>query len=213
MRISAAIILLLVAVYAAPARAQFYPYGGYGGYGRASTPGESYLRGSADLVRSAGAYNLQNSVAAQNYAQARSMEMDNRLKYAETYYERKRLHEEAQANKNRRLSSEALFRINQAKKPDRLSSTDLDPLSGKINWPVVFQQDQFAEARDGLEAIFAKQARQDHVSYDDYRQVQALGAQMREELSTLIKEMRPDDYINAKNFLESLMHEARLATT
>ena len=84
------VILVLGVIYAgtSTAQAQWYVNN------KASTVGESHARGMSDIVRSAGEANLNNSAAAQNWAQARSMEMENRLQYTSSYFENRRMNRE-----------------------------------------------------------------------------------------------------------------------
>src|SRR5690606_29529356 len=118
-------------------------------------------RGFADIVRSAGEYNLNTSEAAINVEQARSMNLDNHLKYAQTYFEMRQLNRQARAaERPQRLTTEQLFRIAQDQAPNRLTSSDLDPLTGDITWPIVLQDAPFAEYRQTLSALFADRARE-----------------------------------------------------
>ncbi len=73
-----------------------YGYG-WGGYDDGGTAAGSYLNGMANVVRSAGYANVMNSIAAQNYEQAYSADLDNRLKYTNTYFEMRRVNQAARA--------------------------------------------------------------------------------------------------------------------
>ena len=53
------------------------------------------MNGMANVVRSAGYANVMNSIATQNYEQAYSADLDNRLKYTNTYFEMRRNNKEA----------------------------------------------------------------------------------------------------------------------
>ena len=55
------------------------------------------MNGMANVVRSAGYANVMNSIAAQNYEQAYSADLDNRFKYTNTYFEMRRVNQAAQA--------------------------------------------------------------------------------------------------------------------
>ena len=115
-----------------------YGYGGGYGYGHASTEAEGVQRGFADVVRSAGAANLMNSAAAKNYEDARKKYIENRLQATETYFEMRRVNEESRdAKRPRPLSTEQYVRLARQQAPERLSVSQLDPLSGTIDWPAV----------------------------------------------------------------------------
>ena len=80
-------VLMVVALLVCTglAVAQDYYYGGYPVVNRASTAGESYARGMADVTRSAGMYNLATSEAAINLTEAQSNYIKNRDQWTNTY--------------------------------------------------------------------------------------------------------------------------------
>ena len=106
MRSSPVLLVLGMLCLAVPARAQW----GWGGGYRPSTAAESYQRGFADVVRSAGAANVMNSAAMINVEEARSKNIENDLKATETYFEKKRVNKEyREQTKRPRPTSEQLF--------------------------------------------------------------------------------------------------------
>jgi hypothetical protein len=167
------------------------------------------MTGAANLVQAAGQRNLSDSAAAINYSQARSMEMQNNLQYAQTYYEKRELNEQYRDSQRTKTTPEQLFRINQQRLPKPLSTSQLDPVTGSLNWPGLLTQDQFTADRQAMEGLFAERAGHSHMSYQDYSQVQEIGRRMENELQKQIRDVRPDDYIRAKSFLQSLMFEAQ----
>ena len=118
---------------------------------------EGAARGAADLVRAAGDANLRNSLAARNIEEARSRNLDNHLKYTETYFEMRRINQEQRAaeREKHRPDPEQLFRIRQQRKPTRLASDQLNPVTGDIQWPLLLREDAFAEQREQLEACLS----------------------------------------------------------
>ena len=162
------------------------------------------------MIRAAGENNLLNSQAAQNYEAARSQNLDNRVKYAETFYAKRRMNEEyREAKKTPPPTAEQLFRRSEAAKPKRLSPGEFDPVSGKINWPLLLQDDAFAADRTALEEMFGEMAVNERLSFDQYEQIRATGARMREQLNSIIREVAPRDHMNATSFLTSLLYEAQ----
>jgi hypothetical protein len=191
-----------------------YPYpvgGGWGNWGRASTVQEGAARGAAEMIRAAGENNLLNSQAAQNYEAARSQNLDNRVKYAETFYAKRRMNEEYRAaKKTPPPTAEQLFRRSEAAKPKRLSPGEYDPVSGKINWPLLLQSDSFSADRAALEELFGEMATTERLSFDQYQQIREAGSRMQEQLNSIIREVAPRDHMRATSFLTSLLYEARL---
>ncbi len=93
-----------VLVYGAVVQGQSWSGGGapYPVYYHSSTAAEGAARGMADVIRSAGDYNLRTSEAARNVEEARSRNLDNRLKSTQTFFEMRRVNREAAPPRRRR---------------------------------------------------------------------------------------------------------------
>src|SRR5262249_12952924 len=132
----------------------YSPYGVYGG-GHASTAAEGYANGVGNVMQSAGIYNLQTSEAAINVEQARSMNIDNNLKGTQTYFEMRKINTAARkAEAPPGLTTEDSWRIAQSNLPKRMSAMELDPVTGKIYWPMMLQAPQFEPYRTQLDKLF-----------------------------------------------------------
>jgi len=200
---SAALLIVLVA--AAPAAAQYgYPY--YPGYRHASTYGEGVQRGHADVVRSYGMANLLNSEAAKNYEDARKAYLDNRLRATQTYFEMRRYNEEARrAARPSPLSHEEYVRLARQAAPAQLTTTQLDPLTGAIGWPVALRKTEYTPMRERLERLFHDRAGGLAVYGEIDKAVEEMQAALMEDLA----EFAANDYLAAKNFLTSLAYVGR----
>jgi hypothetical protein len=194
--------------------AQYYGgyYGGFGGY--ATTPMEGWAYGMAACVRSAGMYNAMTSAGAKNLAEAQSIALDNRRKATEQYYEeaqRRADYQEARkANRKPPPTAEQMYRWAKQGIPKPLNSNELDPVTGAITWPILLQDEAFADYRSAAEHFYTSRATGSSGStyqlYADFQQASAEGQSL---LKSRIKEYKPDDYIRAKKFLDSLAYEAR----
>jgi hypothetical protein len=188
-------------------------YGGYGIYGggHASTAAEGFQRGFADVVRSAGQYNLLTSEAAINYEEARSKHLDNRLKATETYFEMRRINKSYRDSQRKaRPSNEQLQRIAAMGRPDRLAPTELDPVSGTINWPLILRDEAYRSLTAKLQDQFAQRAeRSGVIGHEAYQAIQQTVDEGLALLRSNAESYRPNDYLQAKKFLESLATEAR----
>jgi len=187
-----------------------YGYGGGGyGYGGASTAAEGAQRGFADVVRSAGAANLMNSAAAKNYEDARKKYIENRLQATETFFEMRRVNDEARdAKRPRPLATEQYVRLARQQAPARLSVSQFDPLSGTINWPAVLRDNRFKAEREAIDKLFQERAKGVASNSTEIDQaIEALSERLRPEAQTL----NANDFIQAKRFVESLAQEARFA--
>lgn len=204
--------LACVVVLLAPAaaRAQYgFPYA----YGYSpSTAAESQARGIADAVRSAGMANLMNSEAAKRYQQARSQDLENRLKATETYFEMRRLNQQYREaeRKGSKPSTEVALRIAQSRKPSRLSPAQLDPVTGGIDWPIILRNGPYAAYTAELAKLFEERAQSSHVfKADEYQRVEELISACQADLLARLKDYKPQDYIDAKKFLDGMAYEAR----
>jgi hypothetical protein len=82
---------------AAPPPAQ----GGMQSHHHASTAGEGFLRGWADLYRGDGERNYNNAAATLILEHARTAHLNNRLRYAEVFWAKRELYEAYQAANRR----------------------------------------------------------------------------------------------------------------
>ncbi len=182
--------------------------GGYGWGGHASTAEEGVQRGFADVVRSAGAANLMNSAAAQNWEAARKQYIENRLQATDTFFEMRRVNAEARdAKRPRPLSTEQYVRLARQQAPARLSVSQFDPLSGTISWPGLLRADQFKAERETIEKLFKERATGvDTNATEIDAAIQALSDKLRPAAQTA----NANDFIQARRFVESLAQEARL---
>ena len=184
--------------------------GGWGSY-HASTAAEGRLRGMGDVMRSAGQANLDSSAAAINYSVARRNQIENRDAYTNTYFEMRRANKAYRAaEKGAKPTMEQLVRFAQAGKPNRLSPSELDTITGDVSWPVLLRSDQFADERTQVESAFARRAANSVVGTDDYSKVREATNTMLADLKKNIRQVPPAEYTVAKRFLESLAYEAQL---
>ncbi|MBW3597301.1 MAG: hypothetical protein KY475_08505 [Planctomycetes bacterium] len=196
-----------VAPAPAPSAATYYPYSTYAsGYDHASTYSEGVARGMADVVRSAGAAELMASEAAKNYEQARAMYFNNRLKYTQTYFEMKQLNEQyREERRGQRPTSEQLFRIAEERAPEPLSPSELDPYSGEISWPPLLLAPEYTDLRETSERlIHARVSDAVSMSVDERQALSATLGALATKLKSNISAYDPEDYVAAKNFLQSL---------
>jgi len=225
MRIVLCLLCLLVIGSATTALAQprhrrgYYPGYGHvypGGYDvghHSSTYEEGVQRGAADIIRSAGAYNLMTSAAMNNVEEARRRYIENRVYGTDQYFEMRRMNREARAaERGPRPTMETLVRLAAARKPNRLSPSELDPITGKITWPALLGEPQFKEDRQKLEEIYLERAFDGQLDLTQLRQVSSSVANMKAGLLKDVKSSEPMLYTQAKAFLEGLAYESRLPT-
>jgi hypothetical protein len=202
--LAATVVICATLITLTQAHAQWVNY-------HASTAAEGYGRGMGDMIRSQGQANLDNSIAAQNYAQARSMEMDNHSKWTQTYFDTRKMNREYRAaERGPRATSEALIRFAQAGAPRPLDEKQVSPYTGHIQWPRALTDPSFDEGRQTMDEIYEHRAKSEGaLSRKDYATVQVTTNEMLIKLQSQISEVTSADYLEAKRFLESLAYEAR----
>ncbi len=194
---------------APPSNSGYYAGGGYPVYSRASTAGESRARGMADVVRSQGEANLNNSAAAVNYSIAQRNEIDNRSAWTSTYFQMRDENRKARAaERGPRATMADLVRYAQAGKPKPLSPGELDVVTGTVHWPLALQVEQFAKSRAELEGVFGRRASKGTIGPADYMKARQVTQTMLNDLKDQIKQIPSEQYMVAKNFLQSLAYEA-----
>jgi hypothetical protein len=184
--------------------------GGWGGWGgfHASTAEEGAMRGMADMTRSAGMANVMNSEAAINWETARTQNIENRVYGTDAYFNMRKLNREARAaEQGPRPSQDDLIRYAKVRTPKQLSVSDVDPFTGSISWPPLLKDDVFKAERDALDSMFQAKAKAGQLSITQRNTVQGAAQSMQSTLKSNINAFSPQDYVNAKQFIESLQFE------
>lgn len=192
-----------------------YPPYGYGGYGGGGTVAGNAAHGMADVVRSAGYANLANSEALINAEAARKASIENDMQAADTYFQMRLMNREyrKQLDPYSPVTREKLIRYAQQGAPKRLDSTQLDPITGSIAWPLLLRGDQYADLRKKVEAFYQERIdKHGAVGPDEYMAFQDDVNQMTAILKESIREVPTGAYIASKQFLESLAYESQLPT-
>jgi hypothetical protein len=192
-----------------PSHAQYYGYGYPVIETHASTAEEGIANGMANIIASAGAANLMNAQAATEAEKARNEYIRNRLLATQTYFDMRRVNEQYRKDtQGRPLSMEQYVRLARMEAPDRMSPSELDTLNGKIYWPPQLMVKEYASYREQLESLFQRRARGD---LSTYAPIKSVSGEFLEALKRDIDKFAPQDYVRAKNFVESLGYEAGFA--
>jgi hypothetical protein len=186
-------------------------WGGGWGMNWSSTAQEGADMGLAAVVRSQGYANLKNSEAAKNWEEAKTLEMQNRLRWTETYFEMRRVNRESRAAEaGPRVTQEQAIALARMRAPPRLPSTQLDPVTGHIEYPPILTQDIYKQYRDRLDALFAQRAASGgSLRFEDFQAIQTTVSKFIETLQQHVSEYAAGDFGHARTFLDSLANEAR----
>jgi hypothetical protein len=182
----------------------------------ASTAAEGYLRGKAAVIQALGNYQLSESQAEILREQARWLNRENDLQQTAALLAQKKMWDDArikarkdrnaQLAEGRQIANEREATV--YRQAYQLSCTDIDFITGEINWPVGLKSPRFAGLRDNLQKLV-----QQHLAYGDAQPEAAIeiarsagqwSQSLRREISTLPR----DEYTAAQKFLTALKYTA-----
>lgn len=210
------VLFVVAAIVLAPATVAFGQYWG-GAYvnNKAATAGESWARGMSDVIRANGVNNLMNSRAAINVQEANSAYLDNRLKYTQTYFENRRLNREYRAAERGPLITEQQAeQLARARAPQRATANDVNPITGKLDWPLALTADEYADDRAELDRLFAERAKQGGaIGLNTFNEIRSTSENLLAALQDNIKNYPPQQYMEAKRFVERISNEASFPTS
>jgi hypothetical protein len=183
-------------------------YGGWPGYGGASTAAGSALSGMGSVISAAGDYNLATSAAAVNMTQAQRNEIENRQQAQSTWFEMQNANKAFQASqRSPRLTMEQYTEMARQAAPAPLASGQFDRVAGRLEWPDALQQPGFASQRAEVDQLFVKFATYGALPYADQTKAHRTIDAMANQLKAQIRTIPQDDYMVCKNFLRSVGYE------
>jgi hypothetical protein len=192
-----------------------YPISGYGpgayspGYG--TITGSSFA-GLGAFASGLGEYNYNTALAIRQLEEANRQSIDNKLYAEKSQIEMRRLNNIQWQADHPRSTPEQVAKINEARLPRRLSTSQLDPTWGTIRWPAVLQRPEFEKVRGSLDEIFAHRSTETFgVGSPAYHEVQRLTREMRTTLDDEHASMTQMEWIQSMRFIESLAYESRFA--
>lgn len=184
----------------------YNPWWGWGVGGGATTAAESYHRGMADVIRARGEYQRQQALAARDFEEARSRYIDNQTKWLAEYNQRRRIGE-AQRQQEQQQQREAIDRARSARAASRAAElpvpSQIDPETGRIDWPAALQQPVYAETTRQLDSLMQQWARGQDASLLA-PQVAALAEHLQAQLHANIRSYPANDFIAADRLLSAL---------
>src|SRR4051794_1269668 len=192
---------------AVPQSPSYSGVGLYGGYAGGGTVEGSMIQGMASMMSAAGNYNLATSAAAVNTTQAIKQDIQNRQAATNAYFAMQETNRAARAAKRGpRANEEQLVRLAAQAAPKPIDASELDAVSGQVNWPELLRADAFKQQRALVDQLLVKQAHYGKLGVADHEQaVQALES-MIDRLRDMINTVPTQEYIDAKNFLKSMTY-------
>ena len=184
--------------------------GGMGG-GMAVTAGQAAAYGLSDVIRSEGYANLQNSEAAMNWEDAKTKQIENRDKWTNTYFDMRRTNRESRRSENGpAVTHDQAIRFAKAAAPPRLTSAQLDPVTGHIEYPLVLTAKDYESYRQELNRLFADRAATGgSLQFEQFQKIQGTVSKFIDALKENVSRYPAGDYGRARTFLDSLGNEPR----
>ena len=199
-------------VVAAPATT-VYGGGGWPGYSGGGTVAGSALNGMSQVISAAGQYNLNTSAAAINATQAQSNAMQNQIQAVNTFWETRNIgRAQRAAERGPVLTPEQLARIAHEGVPRALTPSQIDPVTGKLNWPGPLLDTSFDSQRGQLDEVTAKWVNYGGLDYSDKNLVRETVHSLFGGLKAKIRDIPPQDYVASRTFLQSLIYATTKTT-
>jgi len=187
--------------------------GGWGGYGGGQTPEGAALQGLSQVISASGQAHLANSAAAINWTQAQSNEMRNEVQGVQTFWAMRDIGKaEREKERGPRPTPEDLARYARAGKPHPLNTNQIDPVTGQLHWPSALQQDMFNAQRGPVDELAAKWVKYGTLQYADQTVMRQNIDAMFDALKGQITSIPPQDYVQCRTFLQSLLYATTQTT-
>jgi hypothetical protein len=190
-----------------PPSTNVYGGGGWSGNSGGGTVAGSALNGMSQVISAAGEYNLSTSAAAINMTQAESNAMQNQVQAVNTFWEMRNIGKaQRAAERGPPPTPELIARMARSGAPSPLTPSQMDPVSGRLNWPDALQNPTFDAQRGEVDQMFAKRASYGGLTYADRGQVRETIESMVDGLKAQIRDIPPQQYAVSKSFLRSVLH-------
>jgi len=179
------------------------------GFNNGSTPFNNGANGQATIVTGLGALEVGTAQGNVLNQQATSIYLNNHKLAVSTYYDVRRIHDNARAE-HERVPSTREQRESAAKVgvPPRLTKEEFDSATGKITWPDVLAGESFADYRTQLEKLFSERLNlRGGRGSDNCHAIRTVTGQMQSRLQSISASLSPQEYTVGHKFLASLAHE------
>jgi hypothetical protein len=190
-----------------------YGGGGWGGSSGANTAQGAALQGMSQVISAKGQYNLNTSAAAINMTEAQSNEMRNQVQGVNTFWQMRDIGRAERAKeRGPNLTPEQLARMAREGTPRGLTPSQMDPVSGRLNWPDALQDPSFDPQRTELDELCASWAKFGSLDYSQRSKVRQIVDDMFDGLKAQVAKIPPQTYVASRSFLQSLVFAATRTT-
>lgn len=163
-------------------------------YNSASTAGEGYANGAANVIQAQGQRNLSNSQANINNQDAYSKGIDNSVKEVNAFWEKKDIYSQRQQQLDIETQQKRMaYLANHGLQS--LTPEEFDRTTGAINWPKVLDQKQYDQYRNTLDQMLKKRAYAGALTGEEYMQCTAASKEWRAMMAKQ-KNVYPEQILN-----------------
>lgn len=170
-----------------------------------------FRHGVADVIRSAALANVLNAQARTEHLQADRLQMENSVQVLATRLERKQINRESRFGhlheRGARLAAAKLVAAEQT--PPRARHRCVDPQTGCVAWPMLLRSSYFEKARAPIDSVFRQRSEVGYFNPDHFLPMRDWIERIECELKANVAYYEMKDYLSAKDFLRSLVDEAR----
>ncbi len=182
------------------------PPGAGWAYGSPQTAEGAALQGMSQVVSAAGQYNRATAASALNLTEAQSNAMRNRVQAVQTFYEMRAAGRAGrELERGPQATPEELARRARAAAPRALNSSQVDPVSGVLFWPAALQDASFESSRAALDEFAMRWMKYGGLDYSEQAQVREKVSAMLTLLKSQISTIPPQNYVECRSFLQSLL--------
>ena len=89
--------------------------------------------------------------------------------------------------------------------PKPLTTRDMDPVSGRLNWPDALQDASFSDQREAARAPVCQMGHVRRADFTEQKQLRETLNGMYTDIKGQIAQLPPQNYVAAKAFLQSLL--------
>ena len=163
-------------------------------YNSASTAGEGYANGAANVIQAQGQRNLSNSQANINNQDAYSKAIDNSVKEVNAFWEKKDIYSQRQQQLDMETQQKrTAYLANHGLQS--LTPEEFDRTTGAVNWPKVLDQKQYDQYRNTLDQMLKKRAYAGALTGEEYMQCTAASKEWRAMMAKQ-KNVYPEQILN-----------------
>ena len=135
------------------------------------------------------------------------MDIENRLKWTDAYFQMRQTNRAMRNARITRLTPEQISHNARQNAPARLTTRQLDPVNGQLDWPLVLRDAQYSAEREKLDQLFERRTTSSSIPLADYQDVQKYSSELLAALNKNIDQYTANDWTAARRFIQSLAYE------